>query len=60
MTMNMFQKKRPDRRDFAIEQEPHTYVGKPFEDQSAYTTHACGKERNFLGIEINFAEAFWE
>ena len=30
----MFQKKRPDRRAFAIEQEPHTYVGKPFEDRN--------------------------
>ena len=42
---SMFQKKRPDRRAFAIEQGPHTYVGEPLEDQSAYTTHACGKER---------------
>ena len=44
MTMNMFQKKRPDRRAFAIEQGPHTYVGEPLEDQSAYTTQtAVGK-----------------
>ena len=38
MTMHMFQKKRPDRRAFAIEQGPHTYVGKPLEDATAYTT----------------------
>ena len=31
MTMNMFQKKRPDRRAFAIEQGPHTYVGEPLQ-----------------------------
>ncbi len=44
---SLFQKKRPDRRAFAIEQGPHTYVGKPLEGQSAYTTHACGKERSY-------------
>ena len=45
-TTDMFQnKKRPDRHCLrSIEQGPHTYVGGPLEDQSAYTTQtAVGK-----------------
>ena len=60
-TTSMFQKKRPDRRAFAIEQGPHTYVGKPLEGQSAYTTHACGKELadRQLSVANDFFSSFF-
>ena len=40
---SLFQKKRPDRRAFAIEQGPHTYVGEPLEGQISVASTYVGE-----------------